>query len=85
MHRTVYVGMLKMQYAEVNGTKKNRCIQGAYFDLWTAKEPSKENTLLGSQTRFIGVLSDDFAAVDFREELCYSKPPEKAKFGGLFE
>ena len=41
-------------------------------------------SLLGSQTRFIGILSDDFATVDFREELCYSKPSEKAKFGELF-
>ena len=26
----------------------------------------------------IDVFSNDFAAVDFREELCYPKPPEKA-------
>ena len=25
--------------------------------------------------------SNDFAAVDFREELCHPTPPEKAKFG----
>ena len=28
----------------------------------------------------MGVLSDDFAAVDIREELCYHSRPEKAKF-----
>ena len=28
----------------------------------------------------MGVFSDDFAAVDFREELCYHSRPEKAKF-----
>ena len=30
----------------------------------------------------MGVFSDDFAAVDFREELCYHSRPEKAKFRG---
>ena len=38
-------------------------------------------TLLGSQFVYIGVFSDDFATVDFREELCYHSRPEKAKFG----
>ena len=28
----------------------------------------------------MGVLSDDFAAVDFREELCYHSRPKKRKF-----
>ena len=28
----------------------------------------------------MGVLSDDFAAVDFREELCYHSRPKEAKF-----
>ena len=28
----------------------------------------------------MGVFSDDFAAVDVREELCYHSRPEKAKF-----
>lgn len=40
-------------------------------------------TLLGSQFVYIGVFSDDFATVDFREELCYYSRPEKAKFGGV--
>ena len=31
----------------------------------------------------MGVFSDDFATVDFREELCYHSRPEKAKFGGV--
>ena len=33
----------------------------------------------------IGVLSDDFAAVDVREELCKTKPPEKANSEGLLQ
>ncbi len=28
--------------------------------------------------RYMGVLSDDFAAVDFGEELCQTQPTEKA-------
>ena len=43
----------------------------------TAKEPSKENSLLSSQSLPMGVLSDDFAAVDFREGLCYHSRPKK--------
>ena len=34
-------------------------------------------SLLGSQTLSIDVFSNDFAAVDFREELCYPTPPKK--------
>ena len=44
----------------------------------TSKEPSKKN-LLGSRNIFMKGLSDDFADVDIREELCYAKPTEKAK------
>ena len=31
----------------------------------------------------MGVFSNDFAAVDVREELCYHSRPKKRKFGGL--
>ena len=30
----------------------------------------------------MGVLSDDFATVDLREELCYHSRPKEAKFRG---
>ena len=72
------VGTLNSKSAEVNGTKKNRCIMGVQNGLQTAKEPSKENTLLGSRMVSMGVFSNDVAAVDFREELCYHSRPEKA-------
>ena len=32
----------------------------------------------------MGVFSDDFATVDVREELCKTKPPEKANSEGYF-
>ena len=41
------------------------------------KEPSKETPLLDSQMVSMGVLSDDFATVDVREELCYHSRPKK--------
>lgn len=41
--------------------------------------------MLGSQFIFIKVLSDDFADVDFREELCYHSRPKKAKFEVLLQ
>ena len=33
----------------------------------------------------LSVLSDDFAAVDVREDLCKTKPPEKANSEGLLQ
>ena len=49
------------------------------------KSRVRETTLLGSQSLLIGVFSDDFAAVDVREELCKTKPPEKANSEGLLQ
>ena len=40
-------------------------------------------SLLGSQSHFMGVFSNDFAAVDVREELCYHSLTEKANSEGL--
>ena len=36
-----------------------------------------KQSLLGSLFVYIGVFRDDFAAVDFREELCYHSRPKK--------
>ena len=38
--------------------------------------------MLGSRFVYIGVLSDDFAAVDVREELCYHSRPKKTNLRG---
>ena len=40
---------------------------------------------LRNRNGLIGVFSDDFAAVDVREELCKTKPPEKANSEGLLQ
>ena len=79
------IGTLNSKPAEANGTKKNRCVQvrNCLIDSKRAGQGSK--TLLGSQSLTIGVFSDDFAAVDFREELCKTKPPEKANSEGLLQ
>ena len=42
------------------------------------KSRARELSLLGSQSLFMGVFSNDFATVDVREELCYHSRPEKA-------
>ena len=68
---------------KVCGSQRNKAKIVAYetvFSSRTAKEPSKEQSLLGSQFVYIGVISDDFTAVDFREELCYHSRPKKRKF-----
>ena len=49
------------------------------------KSRARKTSLLGSQFVYIGVLSDDFAAVDVREDLCKTKPPEKANSEGLLQ
>ena len=43
---------------------------------------ARERSLLDSQFVSMGVLSNDFAAVDVREELCYHSRPKKRKFRG---
>ena len=44
------------------------------------KSRARNNSLPDSRSHLMGVFSDDFAAVDVREELCYHSRPEKAKF-----
>lgn len=48
------------------------------------KSRARKQSLLGSQFVYIGVLSDDFAAVDVREELCYHSLTEKANSRGTW-
>ena len=56
----------KLRYRHVNSlTDSKRAEQG-------------NQSLLGSQFVYMGVFSDDFAAVDIREELCYHSLTEKA-------
>ena len=47
-----------------------------------SKRAEKEQSLLDSESLSMGVLSDDFAAVDVREVLCYHSLTEKANSRG---
>ena len=81
MHRTVKGRHLLCRSAEVNGTKtkslRYRCVKSLTDSKRTGQG---KRSLLGSQSLYIGVLSDDFSAVDVREVLCYHSRPKKRKF-----
>ncbi len=76
------VGILNSKSAEVNGKKPKSLRYRRANNLTDSKRTEQGNSLLGSQFVYIVVFSDDFAAVDFREELCYHSRPEKANSGG---
>lgn len=48
------------------------------------KSRARNESLLSSRFIYMGVFSDDFAAVDLREVLCYHSRPEKRKFRGTY-
>ena len=73
------VGILYSKSAEVNGTKKNRCVRVKKSLINSKRAEQGNNSLLGSRFVSMGVFGDDFAAVDVREELCYHSRPEKAQ------
>ena len=72
---------MEMKFAEVNGTKtkslRYRCVKSLTDSKRTGQG---KRSLLGSQTLYIGVLSDDFATVDLREDYANLSLPKEAKF-----
>ena len=77
------VGILNSKSAEVNGTKTKSLRCGRIKRLINDKRAKQGKTpLLDSQMVSMGVLSDDFATVDVREELCYHSLTEKANSRG---
>ena len=64
--------------AEVNGTKTKSLRYTRAKRIVSEKRAEQGNSLLSSESLSMGVLSDDFAAVDVREELCYHSLTEKA-------
>ena len=82
MHRTVNIGTLNIKSAEVNGTKPKSLRYTRAKLIVSGKRAEQGISLLGSQSHSMGVLSDDFAAVDVREELCYHSLTEKANSRG---
>lgn len=83
MHRTVNISTLNSEPAEVNGTKPKSLRTGRETRHRQQKSRARNGTLLGSQFVYIGVLSDDFAAVDVREELCEPEPAKRGKSRGV--
>ena len=49
------------------------------------KSQTREKPYSALNFVYMGVLSDDFSAVDVREELCYHSRPKKHKFGELMK
>ena len=79
------VGILNSKSAEVNGEKTKSLRHRRANYLPDSKRAEQGIILTRLSNRLYGVFSDDFAAVDVREELCYHSRPKKHKFGGLFQ
>ena len=60
--------------------KKNRCVRDSVFFTDSKRAGQGKRSLLGSQSLFMGVLSDDFATVDLREDYANLSLPKEAKF-----
>ena len=72
---------LSFRSAEVNGTKTKSLRTVREIPHRQQKSQARiPQTLLGSQFVYIGVLSDDFAAVDFRKDYANLSLPKEAKF-----
>lgn len=61
----------------------NRCVMVMRI-LIDSKRAEQGNTYSALTNVYIGVLSDDFAAVAFREELCYHSLPKKQNSESYF-
>ena len=77
------VGILNGKPAEVNGTKTKSLRTGHGAPHRQQKSRARKTSLLDSKSPFIGVFSDDFAAVDVREVLCYHSRPKKKNLEGV--
>ena len=62
------------------GESQNRCVQRSLNGPVTAERcRGNENPRRSNKRTFVRILSDDFAAVDLREEPCNNGLPEKGK------
>ena len=71
------VGTLYIKFAEVNGTKPKSLRTGHGTPHRQQKSRARNTILTRLKKSFIGVLSDDFAAVDVREEYATLSLPKK--------
>ena len=78
MHRTVKRKQILCRLAEVNGTKTKSLRCGRAERLINDKRAGQGTFFLpDSQSLSIGVLSDDFATVDLREDYATIADPKK--------
>lgn len=76
------IGTLNSKSAEVNRTKPKSLRTSQKMSHRRQKSRARKQSLLGSQFIYMDAFSDDFAAVDVREELCYHSLSEKANSRG---
>ena len=79
------IDALHSKFAGVNGTKTKSLRYRLVKRLTSQKRAEQGIFLTRLSKSIIGILSDDFATVDVREELCYHSRPKKHKFRGLKE
>ena len=77
------ISLLNIKTAEVNGTKPKSLRRRRAKSPTHSKRAEQGTNLTRFLKSFMGVFSDDFAAVDVREELCYHSRPEKANSRGM--
>ena len=73
------IDALHSKFAGVNGTKTKSLRYRLVKRLTSQKRAEQGIFLTRLSKSIIGILSDDFATVDVREELCYHSRPEKAQ------
>ena len=79
------IDALHSKFAGVNGTK-TKSLRYRLVKRLTSQKRAEQGIFLTRLSKSItGILSDDFATVDVREELCYHSRPKKHKFGGLLQ
>ena len=78
------IDALHSKFAGVNGTKTKSLRYRLVKRLTSQKRAEQGIFLTRLSKSIIGILSDDFATVDVREELCYHSRPKKRKFRGQF-
>ena len=71
---------LLCRLAEVNGTKTKSLRTGREMPHKQQKSRARNFPLLDSRMVSMGVLSDDFATVDLREDYANLSLPKEAKF-----
>ena len=71
------IDALHSKFAGVNGTKTKSLRYRLVKRLTSQKRAEQGIFLTRLSKSIIGILSDDFATVDVREELCYHSRPKK--------